>query len=134
MVLAAKNNCQRVLAASLRVVSAMTGNPPLVSKINNSNPTDGAQMSHFIMNLNQHRKTLLLQGFFPLPLDISTMTVITRFIAAALGKIYKIRAKWLRELEGPWLSLNNTFYVLFSLFNLVHIKILLLSYRLLKIL
>ena len=28
MVLAAKKNCQRVLAASLRVVSAMTGNPP----------------------------------------------------------------------------------------------------------
>ena len=29
MVLATKKNCQRVLAASLRVVSAMTGNPPL---------------------------------------------------------------------------------------------------------
>ena len=26
--LATKKNCQRVLAASLRVVSAMTGNPP----------------------------------------------------------------------------------------------------------
>ena len=31
MVLAPKKNCQRVLAASLRVVSAMTGNPPLGS-------------------------------------------------------------------------------------------------------
>ena len=31
MVLATKKNCQRVLAASLRVVSAMTGNPPLLS-------------------------------------------------------------------------------------------------------
>ena len=30
MVLATKKNCQRVLAASLRVVSAMTGNPPLI--------------------------------------------------------------------------------------------------------
>ena len=29
MVLATKKNCQRVLAAGLRVVSAMTGNPPL---------------------------------------------------------------------------------------------------------
>ena len=29
MVLATKKNCQRVLAASLRVVSAITGNPPL---------------------------------------------------------------------------------------------------------
>ena len=31
MVLATKKNCQRVLAASLRVVSAMTGNPPLLA-------------------------------------------------------------------------------------------------------
>ena len=30
MMLATKKNCQRVLAASLRVVSAMTGNPPLI--------------------------------------------------------------------------------------------------------
>ena len=29
MVLATKKHCQRVLAASLRVVCAMTGNPPL---------------------------------------------------------------------------------------------------------
>ena len=40
MVLATKKNCQRVLAASFRVVSAMTGNPPLpgdaVITINNS--------------------------------------------------------------------------------------------------
>ena len=35
MVLATKKNCQRVLAASLRVVSAMTGNPPLVWKLVN---------------------------------------------------------------------------------------------------
>ena len=45
----------------------------LVSKINNSNPRDGAPMSHFIMNLNQHHKTLLLLGCLPLPFDISTM-------------------------------------------------------------
>ena len=32
MVLATKKNCQRVLAASLRVVSAMTGNPPLLRR------------------------------------------------------------------------------------------------------
>ena len=31
MVLATKKNCLRVLAGSLRVVSAMTGNPPLAS-------------------------------------------------------------------------------------------------------
>ena len=69
-----------------------------------SNPTDGAPMSHFIMNLNHHHKTLLLLGCLPLPFDISTMTVITRFIAAAIGKIYKIHAEKLRELEAPWLS------------------------------
>ena len=76
----------------------------LISKINNSNPTDGAPMSHFIMNLNQHHKTLLLLRCLPLPFDISTMTVITRFIAAAIGKISRIRAEKLRELEAPWLS------------------------------
>ena len=32
MVLATKKNCQRVLAAGLRVVSAMTGNPPLTKQ------------------------------------------------------------------------------------------------------
>ena len=69
----------------------------LVSKINNSNLTDGAQMLHFIMNLNLHHKTLLLL----LPFDISTITVITRLIAAAIGKIYKIRAEKLSELEVP---------------------------------
>ena len=78
----------------------------LISKINNSNPVsvNGAHMSHFIMNLNHHHKTLLLLGCHPLPFDISTMTVITSFIAAAIGKIYEIRHERLRELEAPWLS------------------------------
>ena len=96
----------------------------LVSKIKNSNPTDGAHMSHFIMNLNRHHKTLLLPECLPLPFDISTMTVITRLIAAAIGKFYKVRAEKLHELEAPWLS-NSTSYVPF-LFNLVYLKILLL--------
>ena len=61
-------------------------------------------MSHFIMNLNQHHKTLLLLGCLPLPFDLSTVTVITRFIVLAIGKIYKIRVEKLRELEAPWLS------------------------------
>ena len=68
------------------------------------NPTDGAHMSPFIMNLNQHHKTLLLLGCLPLPFDISTITVITHFIAAETGKIHKIRAERLHELEAPWLS------------------------------
>ena len=76
----------------------------LVSKINNSNPTDDTHLSHFIMNLNQHNKTFLLPGYLTLPFDISTMTVITLFIAAAIGKIYKLCAEKLRDLEAPWLS------------------------------
>ena len=87
----------------------------LVSKINNSNPTDGAHMSHFIMNLNQHHKTLLLLGCLLLPFDISTMTMITRFIAAAIGKILKIRAEKLRKLEIRG-SLISTSCVLFFSF------------------
>ena len=76
----------------------------LVGKINKSNPTDGIHMSHFIMNLIQRHKTLLLLGCLPLLFNTSTMTVITSFIAAAIGKIYKIGAEKLRELEAPWLS------------------------------
>ena len=43
-------------------------------------------------------------GCLPLPFDISTMTVVTCFIAAAIGKIYKIRAEKLSKLEAPRLS------------------------------
>ena len=76
----------------------------LITKINKCNPTDGDHMLHCIMNLNQHHKTLLPPGCLLLPFDISTMTVITRFIAAAIGKVYKIRSEKLRELEAPWVS------------------------------
>ena len=33
-----------------------------------------------------------------------SISLITRFITAAVGKIYKLRALRLRELEAPWLS------------------------------
>ena len=69
-------------------------------------------MLHFIMNPNQHHKTLLLPGCLPLPFDTSAMTAIIRFIAAAIGKIYKIRTEKLRELEAPWLSKQS--YILFQ--------------------
>ena len=39
MVLATKKNCQRVLAAGLRVVSAMTGNPPQQKILNQAAST-----------------------------------------------------------------------------------------------
>ena len=94
----------------------------LVSKINNSNPTDGAPMSHFITNLNQHHKILLLLGCLPLPFDISTMTVITPFIPAAIRKIYKILAEKLHELEAPWPSITALPMYSF-LFSIVYLKI-----------
>ena len=35
--------------------------------------------------------------------DSMTFTVITRFVASAVGKIYKLRTERLGELEAPWL-------------------------------
>ena len=72
-------------------------------KASKSNPTDGSQISAFIKNLDQHSKALLLLGCLPLPFDPMTLTVITRFVAPAIGKIYKLRTERLRELEAPWL-------------------------------
>ena len=72
-------------------------------KASNSSPTDGSQISAFIKNLDQDSKVLLLLGCLPLPFDSSTLTVITRFVASAIGKIYKLRTERLRELEAPWL-------------------------------
>ena len=76
----------------------------LTLKLKQRNPTDGTRMSYFIENLDLRHKTLLLLGCLPLPFDNPTVTMITRFIAAAIGKIYKIHNEKLRELEAPWLS------------------------------
>ena len=72
-------------------------------KASNSSPTDGSLISAFIKNLDQDSKALLLLGCLPLPFDSMTLTVITRFVASAIGKIYKFRTERLRELEAPWL-------------------------------
>ena len=32
-----------------------------------------------------------------------SLTVITRFVASEIGKIYELRTEKLRELEAPWL-------------------------------
>ena len=72
-------------------------------KASNSNPTDDSQISAFIKNLDQDSKALLLLGSLPLPFDSLTLTVITRFITSAIGKIYKLRTERLSELEAPWL-------------------------------
>ena len=69
-------------------------------KASNSSPTDGSQISAFIKNLDQDSKALLLLGCLPLPFDSMTFTVITRFVASAIGKIYKWRTERLRELEA----------------------------------
>ena len=50
-------------------------------------------MSDFLVNLEQHQKALLLIGCLPLPFDSATITMITRFVASAVGKIYKLRLK-----------------------------------------
>ena len=47
----------------------------------------GSQISAFIKNLNQDSKVLLLLGCLPLPFDSMTLTVITRFVTSATGKI-----------------------------------------------
>ena len=72
-------------------------------KVSNSCPTDGSQISAFIKNLDQDSKALLLLGCLPLPFDSMTFTVTTRFVASAIGKIYKLRTERLRELEAQWL-------------------------------
>ena len=68
-------------------------------KVSNSSPTDGSQTSAFIKNLDQDSKALLLLGCFHQPFDSMTLTVIIRFFALAIGKIYKLRTERLRELE-----------------------------------
>ena len=53
-----------------------------------------------VLNLEQHQKALLLIGCLPLPFDPATIMMITRFVASAVGKIYKLRTEKLRELEA----------------------------------
>ena len=73
-------------------------------KIMRSNPTDGIQIANFIKGLSRQHKTMLLKGDLSLPFDHETTTLIKRFICSAVGKIYKLRTKKLRELEAPWLT------------------------------
>ena len=72
-------------------------------KAPNCSPTDGTQISAFIKKLDQDSKALLLLGCLPLPSDSMTLTVIARFVASTIGKIYKLHTERLRELEAPWL-------------------------------
>ena len=75
----------------------------LVIKATNCNSADGSHVSSFLTNLDQHNKALMLVGCLPLPFDSVTVTVLTRFVTAAVGKIYKLCTERLCELEAPWL-------------------------------
>ena len=73
----------------------------LKTKARQLNPVDGDQIMDFITNLDQHNTMLLLFGGLQLPFDDLTANSIKRFIAAAVGKIYKIRTEKLDELGAP---------------------------------
>ena len=72
----------------------------LKTKVRHLNPVDGDQIVDFITNLDQHNKMLLLLGSLQLPFDDLTANSIKRFLAAAVGQIYKIRTENLHELGG----------------------------------
>ena len=76
----------------------------LKTKARHPNPIDGDQIVNFITNLHQHNKMLLLLGGLQLPFDNLTANSIKRFVAAAVGKMYKIRTEKLHELVAPWLT------------------------------
>ena len=75
-----------------------------------SNQADGVNICQFIDNLDRHHKVLLLLGGLCLPFNNVTNTLIKRCIAAALGKIHKLRQERLRELEAPWLTKKQPVY------------------------
>ena len=70
-------------------------------KASKSSSADGSQISAFIKSLDQDSKALLLLGCLPPPSDPMTLIVITGFVAATLGKIYKLHIERLRKLEAP---------------------------------
>ena len=73
-------------------------------KILISNPTDGIQIANFIKGLNRQHKIMLLACGLSVPINHETATLVKRFISSAVGKIYKLRTKKLRELKTPWLT------------------------------
>ena len=65
------------------------------------NHTDERQISEFIAKQDLHQKAMLHLQCLPLPFDLATVTMITQFIVATVGNIYKLRAERLHELEAP---------------------------------
>ena len=72
------------------------------TKARDLNLVDGDQIVNFITNLDQHHKMLTLLGDLQLPFDNITTNSIKRFVAAAVGKIFKIHTETLHELNAPW--------------------------------
>ena len=79
------------------LVCCFTSDP----KIINFNQTDGITMSDFIINLDPHKKVLLLLGGLSPPFYDDSIALIKIFVASAVGKIHKLRTAKLRELEAP---------------------------------
>ena len=71
----------------------------LKTKARHLNPVDGDQIVDLITNLDQHNKMLLPLGGLQFPFDDPNS--IKRFLAAVVGKIYKIRTEKLHELGAP---------------------------------
>ena len=86
------------------------------TRITETNALDGTQICNFISNLEGVSKILLLLWGLPLPFDNATAILIKRFIASAVGKIFKLHTNKLRELEAPWLKdkWKSIFNVLFN--------------------
>ena len=76
----------------------------LKTKARHLNPTDRDQIVDFITNVDQHNKMLLLSAGLQLPFHYLSANSIKRFVAVAVGKIYKIRTEKLHELGAPWLT------------------------------
>ena len=72
-----------------------------------NNLTDGSHMSDFLVTLYEFigiRRLYCEFGCMPLPFDLATIMMIVRFVASAVGKIYKLCSDKLRELEAPWIT------------------------------
>ena len=55
-------------------------------------------------NLDQFDETSLSLECFCLPVECNTVTAVTKFIASAVGKVYKFRLEKLSKLGAPYLS------------------------------
>ena len=86
------------IAPVLEIILNLSGQTE-AKKIIACNSSDGTQISHFIISLDN--KNYIAIGRFSSPFDGVTITMINRFISSAVGKIHRLRREMLRELEAP---------------------------------